>query len=103
MTSNAKNSTKFQPIDDRFELDRGQTVDGLVHPLQRWEAISKTDGETYQLCLFKKTGWQLDSDLRRLLHELVRRIRGVLIERTARDVLVELLDVVEDDNEIGLR
>ncbi len=99
----AKNSTKLQPIDDRFELDRGQPVDGLAHPLQRWEAISRTDGEIYQLCLFKKPGSQLDSDLRRLLHELVRRIRGVLIDRTARDVLVELLDVVEDDNEIGLR
>ncbi|MEM6891064.1 MAG: AAA domain-containing protein [Pseudomonadota bacterium] len=103
MISKATNSTELQPIDDRFELDRGQTVEGLAHSLQRWEAISKTDGETYQLCLFKKTGSQLDSDLRRLLHELVRRIRGVLVDRTARDVLVELLDVVEDDSEIGLR
>ncbi|MET3616161.1 hypothetical protein ABID16_004510 [Rhizobium aquaticum] len=60
------------------------------------------DGERYLVRLFKKTGTPLDGDLRHLLDRGLRRIHRVLTSRRARDVLVEVIDIVEDDNEIGV-
>ncbi len=65
-------------------------------------ATGVKDGERYLVRLFRKTGTTLDSDLRHLLDRGLRRIRRVLTSRRARDVLVEVIDVVEDDNEIGV-
>ncbi|RWX74851.1 helicase [Neorhizobium lilium] len=60
------------------------------------------DGEEYLLRLFKKTGSALDTDLRNLIGRGLRRIRRVLSSRQAQDVLVSVIEVVEDDDEIGI-
>ncbi|UOG28874.1 DEAD/DEAH box helicase [Agrobacterium fabrum] len=60
------------------------------------------DGEQYLLRIFKKTGSAIDADLRNLIGRGLRRIRRVLSSRQAQDVLVSVIDVVEDDNEIGI-
>ncbi|NSZ87627.1 AAA domain-containing protein (plasmid) [Agrobacterium tumefaciens] len=60
------------------------------------------DGEQYLLRLFKKTGSAIDADLRNLIGRGLRRIRRVLSSRLAQEVLVSVLEVVEDDDEIGI-
>nr|WP_201415328.1 AAA domain-containing protein [Mesorhizobium sp. J8] len=52
--------------------------------------------------LFKKTGSALDDDLRAIIARGLRRIRRVLSSRRARDVLVEVLEVAEDQHELAI-
>lgn len=65
-------------------------------------AVGVADGELYLLRLFKKTGSALDDDLRAIVARGLRRIRRVLSSRRARDVLVEILEVVEDQHELAI-
>ncbi|ACM39282.1 helicase ATP-binding protein (plasmid) [Allorhizobium ampelinum S4] len=60
------------------------------------------DGEQYLLRLFKKTGSAIDTDLKNLIGRGLRRIRRVLSSRQAQEVLVSVIEVVEDDDEIGI-
>lgn len=63
----------------------------------------RTDGEPYLLWLIEKTGAAVDRDIARILADTVRRVRGVLARTAAREVLLEVIDLVEDDREIGIR
>jgi DNA polymerase alpha-associated DNA helicase A len=64
-------------------------------------ATGIADGEHYLLRLFKKTGTALDEDLKRLITRGLRRVRRVLSSRRARQLLVEVLEIVEDKDELG--
>ncbi|OWY08404.1 hypothetical protein B6V74_14785 [Thioclava sp. F42-5] len=66
-------------------------------------ATDRADGEPYLLSLIEKTGAAVDRDVARILADTVRRVRGVLARKTAREVLLEVIDLVEDDREIGIR
>jgi DNA polymerase alpha-associated DNA helicase A len=65
-------------------------------------ATGIADGEHYLLRLFKRTGTAIDEDLKRLITGGLRRVRRVLSSRRARHLLVEVLEIVEDQNEIGI-
>jgi DNA polymerase alpha-associated DNA helicase A len=65
-------------------------------------ATGVADGEHYLLRLFKKTGTALDEDLKRLITRGLRRVRRVLSSRRARQLLVEVIGIVEDQNELGV-
>jgi len=65
-------------------------------------ATGVADGEHYLLRLFKKTGTTLDEDLKRLITRGLRRVHRVLSSRRARQLLVEVIEIVEDQNEIGI-
>jgi DNA polymerase alpha-associated DNA helicase A len=65
-------------------------------------ATGITDGEHYLLRLFKKTGTALDEDLKRLITRGLRRVRRVLSSRSARQLLVEVLEIVEDQDELAI-
>jgi hypothetical protein len=65
-------------------------------------ATGIADGEHYLLRLFKKTGTALDEDLKRLITRGLRRVRRVLSSRRARQLLVEVLEIVEDQDELGI-
>jgi hypothetical protein len=47
-------------------------------------------------------GTVIDEDLRRLIDGGLRRIRRVLSSRRAREVLVEVVEIVEDEHEFGI-
>src|SRR5258708_133909 len=65
-------------------------------------ATGVEDGERYLLRLFKKTGTPLDEDLSRLIARGLRRIRRVLSSHRARDLLVEVREVVQDRDELAI-
>lgn len=65
-------------------------------------ATGIADGEHYLVRLFKKTGTPLDEDLKGLITRGLRRVRRVLSSRRARQLLVEVLEIVEDQDELGI-
>ena len=75
-------------------------IEGLNSQLRF--ATGVADGEHYLLRLFKKTGTALDEDLKRLITRGLRRVRRVLSSRRARQLLVEVLEIVEDQDELGI-
>jgi hypothetical protein len=90
-------------IDARFWL----AEDSFAGAAAGWDsqlrsATGAEDGERYLLRLFKKTGTPLDEDLKRLIDRGMRRIRRVLSSRRARDLLVEVREVVEDRDELAI-
>lgn len=95
--------TKNKPLDaiyrfseDAYAGDPASWTSHLRH------ATSISDGEQYLVRLFRKTGTAIDGDLRHLLDRGLRRIHRVLTSRRARDVLVEVIELVEDEHEIGV-
>jgi DNA polymerase alpha-associated DNA helicase A len=84
------------PLESRFTF----AEDSFARVMGGWDshlrtAVGIVDGEKYLLRLFKKTGTTLDDDLRAIIARGLRRIRRVLSSRRARDVLVEVLEIVE--------
>lgn len=69
---------------------------------QLCSATGIADGERYLLRLFRKTGTALDEDLKRLITRGLRRVRRVLSSRRARQLLVDVLEIVEDQDELGI-
>jgi DNA polymerase alpha-associated DNA helicase A len=97
------------PTPDRSTLDARFSFADVAFPgrMDGWHsqlrsATSIEDGEHYLLRLFKKTGTPLDEDLKRLITRGLRRVRRVLSSRRARQLLVEVLEIVEDQDEIGI-
>jgi DNA polymerase alpha-associated DNA helicase A len=90
-------------LDERFRFaDTAFSggIEGLNSQLRSATGIA--DGEHYLLRLFKKTGTALDQDVKRLITRGLRRVRRVLSSRRARQLLVEILEIVEDENELGI-
>lgn len=91
------------PLDSRFTFSE----DSHGRLTGEWDshlraAIGVVDGERYLLRLFKKTGTTLDDDLRAIVARGLRRIRRVFSSRRARDVLVEVLEIAEDQHELAI-
>jgi DNA polymerase alpha-associated DNA helicase A len=90
-------------LDTRFQFAETAFPGGI----EGWNsqlrlATGKSDGEHYLLRLFKKSGTGLDEDLKRLINRGLRRVRRVLSSRRARELLVDVLEIVEDQDEIGI-
>ncbi|MES0098729.1 AAA domain-containing protein [Mesorhizobium sp. M0019] len=97
------------PTQGKFTLDArfNFAESGFHGGIDGWKsqlrfATGIADGEHYLLRLFKKTGTPLDEDLKRLITRGLRRVRRVLSSRRARHLLVEVLEIVEDQNELGI-
>lgn len=90
-------------LDERFEFADAAFAGGIEGWTSQLRfATGIADGEHYLLRLFKKTGTALDEDLKRLMTHGLRRVRRVLSSRHARQLLVEVLEIVEDQHEIGI-
>ncbi|WP_371349242.1 AAA domain-containing protein [Ancylobacter sp. IITR112] len=94
--SNSPLESRFKFAEDSF----GRLPGGWDSHLRT--ATGAADGESYLLRLFKKTDTALDEDLRAIVTRGLRRIRRVLSSRRARDVLVEVLEIAEDQHELAI-
>lgn len=103
MRRKQRNTSKLIPLDERFEMDRAFRSERLLRASKLCTAIDREDGEAYLIWLIEKTGVAVDNDIARFLRDTVRRVRGVLARHAAREVLLEVVDLVEDDHEIGIR
>lgn len=103
MTPKQRKIDEIMPLDQRFEMERGVRSDRFLRSSGLWAVTDRNDGEAYLLWLIEKTGAAVDRDVARLIADTVRRVRGVLARKAARDVLLDVIDIVEDEREIGIR
>ncbi|HVM78162.1 MAG TPA: AAA domain-containing protein [Stellaceae bacterium] len=100
-----KKTGRKRSLDDRFEF-----VGDAVAPANReklkaalFEVEDRDDGDAERtLKLWRKTGTPLDDDLRALwLHEM-RQVQRLMAYSGAREVIVDVLELVEDDADFGV-
>lgn len=94
---------RTKTLDEQFEFSQNPAARSShrAHGTL-WSVTGIEDGETYSLRLYRKVGTDIDADLRRLLTSSLRKMRRVLASLNARENLVEALELVEDENEIGV-
>lgn len=93
-----------QSLDERFTFVRDGAVVGQRAPLRSaiFDVEDKHSGAELALKLWRKTGTQVDEDLRQLwLHEM-RQVQRVMSHAGARDVVVDVVELVEDDRDFGV-
>lgn len=93
----------LRDLGDRFKFSNdslraaGGALASRLNP-----ATDLETGEQYLIRLFTKTGTSIDRDVRQLVDGGMRRIRRVFSSRRAKEVLVEVIEVVEDEYELGI-
>lgn len=91
-------------LDDRFDFVGDGVAAGDRNALipTLFEVEDRASGAARTLKLWKKTGEAVDDDLRQLwLHE-TRQVQRVMSYSGARDVIVDVLEFVEDDEDFGV-
>lgn len=91
-------------LEDRFEFSEDAVAPGDRAALRPalFEVRDRSTGIERILKLWRKTGGPVDGDLRNLwLHEM-RQVQRVMAYAGARDVVVDVLEFVEDDNNFGV-
>jgi hypothetical protein len=94
----------FPPLEERFEFlgDGMAAGDRSALSSSIFEVEERRTGTPFNLKLWRKTGTAVDDDLRALwLHEM-RQIQRLGAYEGARDVIVEVVDIVEDATSFGI-
>jgi hypothetical protein len=95
---------RLPPLDARFTFLGDAVITGdrkALRPAQ-FEVVDKATGRERNLKLWGKTQTIADDDLRQLwLHEM-RQVQRVMSYAGARDVIVDILEFVEDEEEFGV-
>lgn len=99
----AKKTKKPQELNDRFEFDD----DSVPHGVSGFKAAlfnvtDRATGIDHCLKLWTKTGKVEDQDLRRLWVHEFRQVQRLMAYDGAREVIVDLLEIVEDKDELGV-
>lgn len=96
--------TKRPPLERRFTFlgDAVAVGDRKALRSAQFEVLDTVSGMERNLKLWRKTGAPVDADLRQLwLHEM-RQVQRVMSYSGAREVIVDILEFVEDDEEFGV-
>jgi hypothetical protein len=92
------------PLEERFSFEGDAITPGDRKAL-RSALFDVEDRQTgYERCLklWRKTGTPVDDDLRQLwLHEM-RQVQRIMAYAGARDVIVDILEIVEDAESFGV-
>ncbi|QWC57449.1 AAA family ATPase [Erythrobacter sp. 3-20A1M] len=102
--SNRSRRRKRLPLDRRFTFlgDAVAVGDRKALRSAQFEVLDTASGIERSLKLWRKTGAAVDADLRQLwLHEM-RQVQRVMSYSGAREVVVDILEFVEDDDEFGV-
>ena len=99
-----RQSKRAKPsLNDRFNFDGGVVAPGDRQALRSamFEVEDRISGQDRCLRLWRKTGTPVDEDLRQLwLHEM-RQMQRVMSYAGARDVIVDVIEFVEDEEDFG--
>ncbi len=104
MAGPTKGKSAKPSLEDRFEFIGDAVAAGNRAALRSalFEVNDKVTGAERSLKLWRKTGTSVDDDLRQLwLHEM-RQVQRVMSYTGARDVIVDVLEFVEDDDDFGV-
>jgi hypothetical protein len=94
----------FPPLEDRFQFfgDGTPAADRSALGSSIFEVEDRNTGAPFNLKLWRKTGTANDDDLRELwLHEM-RQIQRIGVYEVAREVIVDVVDLVEDETSFGI-
>jgi hypothetical protein len=99
-----KTSRKRPPLDDRFEFVGEPAAVDSRRPLRpaQFSVVDRTRGLERSLKLWRKTGTPADEDLRELWRHEMRQVQRVMSYAGAREVIVEIVEPVEDEDYFGI-
>lgn len=104
MAGGKKPKSNKPTLEDRFTF-----VGDAVAPENRatlrsamFEVEDKVTGQERVLKLWHKTGTEVDDDLRGLWRHEMRQVQRVMAYTGAREVIVDILEFVEDDENFGV-
>tara|TARA_R100000789_G_C3024329_1_gene154227 strand:+ start:3378 stop:6764 length:3387 start_codon:yes stop_codon:yes gene_type:complete len=92
-------------IGDRFEFDESAVAIGDERILKGalWRVYDKENGHAERLLrTWRKTGTEIDDELRSLWRYEMRQVRRLMRYRDASDLIVDVLEELEDDEEFAL-
>ncbi|MRI57328.1 DNA helicase [Methylobacterium sp. DB1607] len=91
-------------LDDRFEFvgDAVAAGDRAALRSAMFEVEERASGAERTLKLWRKTGTPADDDLRQLWQHEMRQVQRVMSYAGAREVVVDVLEFVEDDENFGV-
>lgn len=95
----------MRTLTDRFDFDDDAIDPGDQDLLQGtlWRVYDKDNGSAERrLRTWRKTGTQIDHELRNLWRHEMRQVRRLMRYRDADDVIVDALEELEDDHEFAL-
>lgn len=92
-------------ISDRFEFDESAVAVGNESTLRGtlWRVYDKSNGFAERLLrTWRKTGTDIDDELRSLWRYEMRQVRRLMRYRDASELIVDVLEELEDDDEFAL-
>lgn len=92
-------------ISDRFEFDESAVAIGDESTLRGtlWRVYDKSNGHAERLLrTWRKTGTDIDDELRSLWRYEMRQVRRLMRYRDANELIVDVLEELEDDEEFAL-
>lgn len=91
-------------LEDRFDFrdDALAPGDRSAFRATLFEVEERETGRELILKLWPKSGGQADSDLRELWRHEMRQITRLMVNPGAKDVIVDLLELIEDDHQFGM-
>lgn len=99
-----KRRPRLAPLDDRFALPEAALAAGDREALRSsiFEVEERATGAARTLKLWRKVGGDLDQDLRELWRYEMRQVTPIMAYAGARDVVVDILEFVEDEDNFGV-
>ncbi len=94
----------LKPLEDRFEFvgDAVAPGDRKTFRAQQFAVMDRTVGLERILKLWRKTGQSADEDIRELWRHEMRQVQRVMSYAGAREVIVDILEFVEDQQDFGV-
>lgn len=95
----------LKSLSDRFEFEEDAVSTGEVAMLQGtlWRVYDSANGSAERrLRTWRKTGTDIDDELRSLWRHEMRQVRRLMRYREANDLIVDVLEELEDDQEFAL-
>lgn len=104
MTTITKPKGRFPSIETRFKFIGDAIAPGDREALRPalFEVEELSTGAERCLKLWRKVGSQMDQDLRELWRHEMRQVQRVMAYGGAKEVIVDVLEFIEDDEEFGI-
>lgn len=96
--------SRMRPLEERFEFLGDAVAIGDRRALrpQQFTVVDRSTGLERSLKRWRKTGQAADDDIRELWRHEMRQVQRVMSYAGARDVIVDILELVEDQESFGV-
>ncbi len=104
MANHKKTKKRKTSLEDRFIFDETAIATANLDALRSamFYVEDRASGIERTVKLWRKTGKSIDDDLRQLWHHEMRQVQRVMAYSGAREVIVDVLEFVEDEENFGV-